>query len=206
MAGPRDGEPPENDDERRYLERAFGGLVTADAELAGANLIACTFEGCDLSEASLKGSQLSDCRFERCELAMLDLTDAIFQGVAFDTCRLVGNHFSTLRQGPLGLSMRFEDCDLSLCSFRQMDLTGCSFLRCRFHEAEFVRCELRGVSFAGSDLGRCAFQGDELVEADLRGATNYVISALDNRIRGMHVTWPESDGLLVALGVDLNGS
>lgn len=188
-------------DPRRYDDEHFKGLEAGATEFDGANLTGCTFSDCDLAETSFRSAQLYECRFERCELAMLDLVDAILQDVAFDTCRLTGNHFSTMKEGALGVIATFEDCDLSFCSFRKMDLTACAFTGCAFSEAEFVQCELEGVSFVGSDLARCVFNGNNLIDADLRGARNYLISAHSNRIKGMHVTWPEANGLLAALDV-----
>ncbi|HZJ09189.1 MAG TPA: pentapeptide repeat-containing protein [Trueperaceae bacterium] len=194
---------PAEPERPRYTDEAFDGLATSDLDFSGALLLGCTFTNCELSEASFRGAQLSECRFAGCELTMLDITDAVFQSVEFETCRLTGNDFSSLKLGPMGVMVKFADCDLSFCSFRKMDLTACAFERCQLLEAEFTRCELEGVTFAGCDLGRCTFNANNLIEADLRGARNYLISPLGNRIRGLKVELPEAQGLLVALEVEL---
>jgi len=191
------------DDRPRFTDQAFEGLSAGEFDFQNALLLDCTFKDCELSEESFRGAQLSECRFEGCELTMLQLTDAVFQSVEFATCRLTGNDFSVLKVGPMGIMVKFDGCDLSFCSFRKLDLTACEFAACVLHESEFTRCELAGVSFAGSDLSRCAFAGNDLVEADLRGARNYLISPISNRIRGLKVELPEAQGLLVALGVEL---
>lgn len=203
LTGPGEAGLEADDQRPRYTDQAFEGLTADEFDFSEAVLLDCTFKDCELSEASFRGAQLSECRFEGCELTMLQLTDTVFQSAEFVTCRLTGNDFSTLKVGPMGIMARFDGCDLSFCSFRKLDLTACEFSSCVLHEGEFTRCELEGVSFAGSDLSRCVFNGNNLVEADLRGARNYLISPTGNRIRGMKVELPEAQGLLVALGVEI---
>lgn len=194
---PDAGEPP------RFTGEVFETLGAGDVALADHIVIDCQFVNCDLTEASFNGSQLVDCRFENCELAMADLTDAVLQTVEFDTCRLTGVNFGAVRRLPIVPEAKLKDCDLSFTSFREMDLTTWSFEGCRFNEAEVVRCGLKGVSFANADLTRCTFQRNDLAEADLRGARGYVISPLDNNLRGMRVSLPEALGLLAAVGVEV---
>ena len=193
-----------HDDRPRFTDQAFEGLTPGEFDFSGALLLDCTFQGCELDEASFRGSQLSDCRFEGCSLAILDFTDPVCQSVEFETCRLTGTDFSLLDAGPLGITLRFDGCDLAFCSFRKLDLTACEFASCVLREAEFTRCKLEGVSFASSDLARCTFTDNDMVDADLRGARNYVISPTNNRVRGLKAELPEAQGLLVALGVELN--
>ena len=187
----------------RYTDERFVGLAPSDRDFSGAILLGCEFVDCDLTEASFKTAQLAECRFEGCELPLVDLTDAVLQSVAFDTCRLTGVRFGSLRRYPILPEAKLKDCDLSFASFRQLDLTAWSFDGCRLAEAEFVRCELKGVSFAGADLTRCTFQRCDLTGADLRGARGYVLSPLDNALRGMRVSLPEALGLLAAVGVEV---
>jgi len=187
----------------RHTDLRFEGLTAKDPSLAGAIISGCTFVHCDLTGASLKDSRLSDCHFESCELGMIDLTDADFSAVRFDTCRLVGVRFEFLNQLPLAPDASFEGCDLSFCSFRNMDLTACSFVACRAWEAEFVGCQLKGVDFSGTDFARCTFARNHLSGADLRTARNYVLSPLDNNLRGARVSLPEAAGVLIAVGVNI---
>lgn len=189
------------DPQARYTDERFVGLGASDLDLAGAIVLGCEFVDCDLSEASLRSAQVAECRFEGCELPLLDLTDTVFQSVALETCRLTGVKFGALSRRPIVPEAKLTDCDASFCSFRELDLTAWSFEGCRFSEAEFVRCELKSVSFAGANLTRCTFQRCDLAEADLRGARGYVISPLQNNLRGMRVSLPDALGLLSALDV-----
>ncbi len=186
---------------RRYTDEQFDGLAAGERALHDAIVLGCTFTNCDLTEQSFKRTHLVDCRFEGCELSMVDLTDAVLQTVELDTCRLTGVNFAAVSRLPIIPEAKLTDCDLSFATFRDMDLTMWSFVGCRLTEAEFVRCELKGVSFAGADLTRCTFQRNDLAGADLRGARGYVISPLDNNLRGMKVSLPEALGLLAAVGV-----
>lgn len=188
-------------DATRHTAVRFEGLTADDLNLAGAIVSGCTFVRCDLTGASLKDSQLSDCRFEGCELGMIDLTDAAFSAVHFDTCRLSGVRFEFLNQLPLVPDASFEGCDLSFCSFRNMDLTACAFVACRAWEAEFLGCQLNGVDFSATDFARCTFARNDLSGADLRTSRNYVLSPLDNNLRGARVSLPEAAGVLLAVGL-----
>lgn len=190
-------------DEAGFTDEIFEGLTPGEVEFAGRMLVECTFVDCDLSEVSLQGTQLADCRFQGCEFALVNLTDAVLQSVEFDTCRLTGVNFGAVRRLPIVPEAKLTDCDLSFTRFRELDLTAWSFEGCRFNEAEFVRCDLKGVSFANADLTRCTFQRNDLAEADLRGARGYVISPLDNNLRGTRVSLPEALGLLAAVGVEV---
>lgn len=188
-------------DRPRFSDERFEGRQPADGEFEDAILLDCTFVDCDLSEVSLARAQLVDCRFENCELPLLNVTETVLQGVTFDTCRLTGVNFSSLSKLPIVPEAALRGCDLSFCSFRQLDLRTWLFEDCRFAEADFARCELKGVSFRGSDLTRCTFNHVDLGDADLRGARGYVISPLENNLRGMRVSLPEAIGLLAAVGV-----
>ena len=191
----------DRDEPQRYTDEQFDGLAPGERVLDGAIVISCTFTNCDLTEQSFKRTPFVDCRFEGCELSMVDLTDAVLQSVELDTCRLTGVNFAAVSRLPIVPDAKLTDCDVSFASFRDMDLTMWSFEGCRLNEAEFVRCELKGVRFAGADLTRCTFQRNDLSGADLQGARGYVISPLDNNLRGMKVSLPEALGLLAAVGV-----
>ncbi len=190
---------------RRLEDEELAGLAPGELELAGAMLSGCRFRDCDLTEASLRGTHLSECVFEGCELAMVDLADALLHWTRFEDCRLTGVRFGAVRRDAVGIGMELERCDLTLASFRELDLRGCAFRGCLAREAEFVDCDLRGVSFEGTDLARATFRGSNLGGADLRAARNYAVSACDNRVRGMRVTLPEAIGLLGALGLEVEG-
>ncbi len=195
---------PDHDDGRaRYEGRTFTGSGEAVPELAGALVSDCTFHGCDLSEASLRGAHLTDCVFEGCELAMVDLSDALLQWTTFTDCRLTGVRFGDVRRDAIGLSVTLEGCDLTLASFRDLDLRTCALRACSARECEFFACDLREVDLSGTDFEAASFARVDLRKADLRGARNYVLDVCDNRVAGMRVDLPEALGLLAALRVHL---
>lgn len=179
----------------------FRNLDPGELTLAGASFLDCTFENCNFSEASFRSARLSGCRFENCELAMIDLTDASLQDVEFETCRLTGVNFSLLQTGALGISVHFKAADLSFSTFRDLDLSNCSFTGCMLREAELVQCKLAGVDLSGSNFERCALQENDFTDADLRGASNYYLSATSNRVSGLQASLPEALNLIIALGV-----
>lgn len=192
-------------DPRRLEGEQLTGQAAGEIDLEGVVVSSCHFRDCDLTEASLRGTHLSECVFEGCELTMVDLTDALLHWTRFEDCRLTGVGFGAVRRDAVGIGVEFRHCDLTLASFRDLDMRACAFHGCHAHEAEFLDCDLRGVSFDGTDLARATFLRSNLGDADLRGARNYAIAACDNRVRGMRVTLPEAIGLLGALGLEVDG-
>jgi len=196
-------DPPHREDRPRFEGSVFTGRSGDVPELAGALVSDCTFRGVDLSETSLRGAHLTDCMFEGCELAMVDLSDALLQWTTFSDCRLTGVRFGDVRRDAIGLSVTLEGCDLTLASFRDLDLRNCAFRACSARECEFVGCDLREVDLSGTDLEAASFARVDLRKADLRGARNYVVDVCNNRVAGMRVDLPEALGLLAALRVQL---
>lgn len=197
--------PPHGEGRPRFEGSVFTGRSGEAPEFAGALVSDCTFRGCDLSGASLRGAHLTDCVFEGCELAVVDLADALVQWTTFTDCRLTGVRFGDVRRDAIGLSVTLEGCDLTLASFRDLDLRNCGFRACNARECEFFACDLREVDLSGTDLEAASFARVDLRKADLRGARNYVIDVCDNRVAGMRVDLPEALGLLAALRVRLEG-
>lgn len=195
--------PPHEDGRPRYEGRTFTAGSGEVPDLAGALVTECVFRGCEMSEASLRGAHLTECTFEGCELAMVDLSDALLQWTTFTDCRLTGVRFGDVRRDAIGLSVTLEGCDLTLASFRDLDLRSCVLRDCTAREAEFQACDLRGMELTGTDFDTAVFHRVDLRDADLRGARNYVIDPCANRLAGMHVDLPEALGLLGALRVIL---
>jgi fluoroquinolone resistance protein len=177
------------------------GELPEHLELAGADLSGCRFEGLVLTEGSLRGARLTDCRFDRCELTLLDVTDATLHDVVFQACRLQAVDFGALARDPIGVSVRFERCDLGLAVFRGIDLRRASFDGGLAREAVFVDTDLRGVTLRGLDLTGADIRGCDLRETDLRGSSGYVLSPCANRVRGLRVDLVDAVGLLSAVGV-----
>jgi fluoroquinolone resistance protein len=177
------------------------GELPEGLDLAGADLTGCRFEGLVLTETSLRGARLSDCRFERCELTLVDVTDATLHDVTFEACRLQAVDFGTLARDPIGVSVRFERCDLSLAVFRGIDLRQCDFDGGVAREATFVDVDLRGVTLRALDLTGAVLRGCDLREVDLRASSGFVLSPCDNRVRGMRIDVEGAVGLLAAVGV-----
>ena len=177
------------------------GQLPEGVRLEGADVGGSRFVGLELTESSLRGARLSDCRFERCEMTLIDVTDATMHDVVFESCRLQAVDFGAVARDPIGLSVRFQGCDLSLASFRGLDLRQAAFEGGRAHEAVFVDTDLREVVLHALDLTGAEIRGCDLRGADLRGSSGFVLSPCDNRVRGMRIDLPDAVGLLAAVGV-----
>ncbi len=196
---------PQARDDSVHEEREFDGLERDALAFAGASFVACTFRDCDLSEVSMRGTHLSECVFEGCELGMVDLTDATLHWATFERCRMTGVDLGSVRRDAVGIQIAFAGCDLTLASFRDLDLRGCSVRDCVARDADFEGCDLREVALTGTDFAGATFRRNDLRGADLRRARNYLIGATANDVRDLQVELPEAIGLLAALQVRVVG-
>lgn len=169
----------------------------------GMTLEGVRLEGLDLSEARLPDLTLIECALEGVDLTLADLTGAEMRGVRFEACRLLGVDVGAWRDEGLGLEVVLRDCDLTHLQASELDLRAWTFAGGRAPGATFAGCDLRGVSFAGCDLGGAHFARCDLREADLRGATGYVIDPTANRVRGLRASVPEALSFLGALGIEV---
>ncbi|MFO7660851.1 MAG: pentapeptide repeat-containing protein [Candidatus Cloacimonadaceae bacterium] len=103
----------------------------------------------------------ADWDFTQCIFSGCDLSDYGFNGI-LDECR-------------------FEDCNLSLTTFKGAKLQGVKFLRCKlmginFTEVsslglalEFAECLIRSCNFNNLPLPKTAFHQCEIIETDFMG-------------------------------------
>ncbi|MGK5082194.1 pentapeptide repeat-containing protein [Bdellovibrionota bacterium FG-1] len=69
----------------------------------------------------------------------------------------------------------------------------------------FSGTDLSECDFQKSDLFNARFQNTTLLKADFRGAHSYLIDPISNKVRGARFSLPEAQGLLVGLGIRIEG-
>ena len=75
-------------------------------------------------------------------------------------------------------------------------MTDCSAREVYLAEVNFSEADLSGTDFVGSTLVKC-----DLTHADLRGAKNYAINVMNNKVTGVKVSLGEALGLLAGLEI-----
>ncbi len=107
---------------------------------------------------------------------------------------MLGFHFENCDQ--LGLTFRFENCQLDHSSFYQVKLNHTVFLKTSLREVDFTETDLRNTVLDECDLLNATFEYTNLERANLSSALNYSIDPESNRIKGAKFSLPSVVGLL----------
>ena len=112
-------------------------------------------------------------------------------GIAFEVCN------------PLGLNVRFEQCNLEASTWQEMDVHGFQFQECKLQYTDFTAANCEGVIFAKCDLLNAVFERTNLKKADFRAAEQWIIDPVVNEAKGARFQKEELKGLLHQWGLDL---
>jgi fluoroquinolone resistance protein len=166
---------------------AAAGDVIEDCDLADVRwrelpvpevrLKGCVLTDGDLVEAELGDASFIECTFQRCSFASAILSGSLWQRcILFDPSPAAGCRFAN---GDLD-GARFEDCNLSMCSFEGASLIGLSMKGGKatgadFTQASFTRRHgkklVAAVHFSGVGLDLAVFPQLALDEADFEGSS-----------------------------------
>lgn len=163
--------------------------VLRDVRLDGADLAAARLRDLDVRGGTWATADLSRAGLVRIRAAAVDL-----MGVTVAGGTLGDLHLTECRLDWAVLAgCVLRDVHLERCSLRDADLTGTRLERVRFEECDLSRVRLAGADMSGATLLGCVLDG--IRDAD--------------RLRGVTMGWPASDGeiraLAAAAGVRLAG-
>lgn len=161
----------------------------------------CNFRNCNFAGTDLSGIRFMDCTFNGCDLSNVKVNKSSFQETIFKECKMLGFHFDTCDQ--LGLTVRFENCQLDHSSFYQVKLNHTVFRNSSLKEVEFSESDLRNTVFDECDLLSARFDHTNLERANLSTAINYSINPENNRLRGAKFSMPSVVGLLDTYNIEL---
>ena len=188
-------EPSQNEEHigEKFVELNFSGSDFTDH----------TFEDCSFMKCDFKGTQLARARFIGCSFASSDLSNvplanARVRDATFEGCKLLGIQWVQLDDL---VNPSFKECNLSYSNFVGLKLKKTAFFNCILRETDFSQADLSESDLRESDFLNARFQNTSLLKADLRGALNYLIDPIANKVRGARFTFPEAQGLLAGLGV-----
>ena len=163
-------------------KETFQKKVWGEKELVKARFVDCTFEHCNFSLTKLDGCRLQNAQFINCK----------FMGLNFGKC------------DPTFLKMAFKNCLIATCNFSDLDLKNTLFLECKIRETYFTSANLSGADFKKSDLEGSVFHNTDLRGADFRGAINYSINPLTNKLQKAKFSKPEVMALLEHLEIAID--
>jgi uncharacterized protein YjbI with pentapeptide repeats len=114
---------------------------------------------------------------------------------------MLGLHFEDCN--PFGLSVSFQNCNLSHSSFYQNKLKKTKIENSKLHEVDFTECDLTGSVFDNCDLMNATFDRTNLEKADFRTSFNYSISPETNRIKKARFSLSGIAGLLDKYDIEI---
>lgn len=154
----------------------------------------CRFVNCILPNSDLSGISFTECEFENCDISSSKLYDTSFKTVSFKESKLVGLRFENCNA--FLFSINFEDCNLNLSSFYQMNPKNLFFRNCNLTEVDFTGSKLRETKFENCDLLSAIFQNTDLLKTDFRSSYNFSIDPEINNIRQAKFSLVGLPGLL----------
>lgn len=181
-----------------HEDREFSDLNLTQADLSGYSFENCIFSRCNLSGATPAKVRFISCSFIFCDLSNVVLKNARIRDSAFKTSKLIGIQWVQLDDF---VNPSFDECNLNYCNFVGLKLKKTKFFKCSLKETDFSQSDLAESSFLESDLCETRFNETNLIKSDFRGAVNYTINPIGNKIRGARFSLPEAQGLLVGLGI-----
>lgn len=158
----------------------------------------CVFTRCNLSGADLSRTRFISCRFKDCDLSNVVLKNSRIRDTSFSSCKLIGIQWVHLDDL---VNPSFDECILQYCNFVGLKLKKTKFFKCNLRDVDFSQADLSESDFNESDFSKARFHATTLIKSDFRGAVNYVIDPVGNKIRGARFSLPEAQGLLAGLGV-----
>jgi uncharacterized protein YjbI with pentapeptide repeats len=154
----------------------------------------CNFRNCNFAGSDLSEVRFTDCTFAGCNLSNVIVNKTSFHETRFKECKMLGFRFDICDQ--IGLTVRFEECQLDHSSFYQVKLNHTVFLNSSLREVDFTESDLRNTILDQCDLLGATFEHTNLERANLTKAINYSIHPENNRIMGARFSLPAVVGLL----------
>lgn len=185
-----------------FTDTTFTNIVCADQKIFYKTFERCVFTHGDFTASHFTGTVFVDCVFSRCNLSLIKVEDVRLQGVRFENCKLAGIDFSVCNPAFMN-ELIFSQCLVQHVNFTRMKIPGTKFVECTFQETDFVDMDLSKASFYKSTFTRSRFQNSNLSKADFRGAGNYDLNPLFNKIKGAKFSMPDALSLLKALDVSI---
>ena len=168
----------------------------------GYSFLNCSFENCNFTESSWVNAQFTNCLFKNCNLSMVDLKGSQIQEVMFEDCKLVGLEFFKCNTNFI-FSMNAKDAFIQYCNFSDLDMRKTFFAGSKIYDSTFMNTVLIESDFSDTDLKGTQFQRCNLEKSNFRGASQYVIDPLVNKIKKAQFSIPDIVGLLHSFDIKI---
>lgn len=187
---------------KEWENETFNGIQLIESDLSNMRFEDCDFVDCQLIDCNLRNASFNNCSFTRSNLSNSPADLCLWGEVLFSECKLIGIDFSNSKK--LLFSIRFDDCQLTMCNFSKLKLTETIFKGSQVKECDFFEADLQSADFAGCDLEGSVFESSDLREADFANASNYKIDPTKNKLRHARFSMPEVLSLLEFLELEID--
>ena len=181
-----------------YYKETYSAENPLPEKLNSALFENCVFISIDFKSLTLGHARFIDCIFRICDLSNVNLSHVKFRSCTFEQSKLLGLQWMNASDFS---DPTFKNSNLSYSNFSGLNLKKNKFLSCVLAEADFAGADLSECDLSDCDLMNARFQDTNLVKANFKGAFNYSIDPIQNKVRGAKFSLPEAMGLLKGLGV-----
>lgn len=146
----------------------------------------CIFKACPFGSTNLSGFQFTDCTFEDCDLSNVNLLDTSLVDVVFIDCKMLGLNFDACN--PLLLQLKFDHCNLSYSSFKNLKLSPTLFFKSNLTEVDFSQTKLSKSTFDECELWNTVFNNTILEETVIKSCLGLKVDLQNNYVSGMSIS------------------
>jgi fluoroquinolone resistance protein len=192
-------------------DRLFKNVRWDGRELARITFEDCRFNGCSFKETAFLSCRFQNCVFEKCDLSLAKVDKSIFTHTRFEDSKLIGVEWVNASWAKKEIqrllqSIDFTRCVLNYSTFMGLTLEKMVLKKCTAKEVDFTNADLRQADCTFTDFENSPFIHTDLSEADLRGATHYMINPLVNTLKKAKFSLPEAMALLYSLEIEISAS
>jgi len=196
-----------NLEKKSYHSYHFKALSLSNQTLYSIEFEDCTFTECNFSDAIFNQCKFIDCSFIKCNLSLVVIAYSQFNDVIFEHSKVIGVDWTKASWPNLSLfsPIKFQQCNMSDCSFFALELKELVLDSCRVHEVDFREGDFTQGNFSGSDFANSLFSQTNLTSVNFIDAINYHLDINNNIINKAKFSRHEAVNLLESLDIELVG-
>ncbi len=176
------------------LDKTFENIDYSKTTFPKGEYDNCIFINCNFSEINLSNCIFSECEFRECNLSNAIVRATAFKEVYFYASKMLGIAFDEIDD--FLISMSFEECKLSFCSFKGLSLKKQKNVKCDMEQVDFTEANLSDALFDECNLEHAIFEFTKLENVNFKTSINYTIDPEINTITGAKFSLRNVSGLL----------
>lgn len=193
-------------DSSDYTDVSFKNNALNKSLIEKVEFFNCNFKNCQFKESKWFSCTFKECTFQHCDFHLAKFPRSTFLSVNFNDCQLVGINWtdSELQRKSFLKTVEYHNCVLNYSTFTGSHLQKITMKNCIVQNVDFTEADLSASCCIGSDFLSSRFEATNLTGADFRGAKNYSIPLLRNKITKARFSLPEALSLLSTLDLDIS--